>query len=160
MGITLFEFRSTVLSNATGGVPSPRHGAETYAFPKERHRFPGHAMMGTRKRNTTRRCRRVVVKSDVEFRTIVLNEDDACSAKCSTDCVSPLFLSVADGMDLLTNVIPIPETFFSTMRRSVFLFQVLIIAWPGNLCFSLGNAWVSGPCDDGGANEERRPSRR
>ena len=110
-----FEFRSTVLGNVTGGVPFPRHGAETYDFPEEKHRFPGHAMMGTRKRNTTRRCRRVVVKSYVEFRTIVLNEDDACSAKCSTDCVFPLFLSVADGMDLLTNVIPIPETFFSTM---------------------------------------------
>ena len=93
-----FEFRITVLSDATGGVPFPRHGAETYAFLEEKHRFPGHAMMGTRKRNTSRRCRRVVVKGYVGFRTIVLNEGDACSAKCSTDCVFPMFLSVADGM--------------------------------------------------------------
>ena len=45
---SIFEFRITLLSDATGGVPLPRHGAEAYAFPKEKNRFLGHALMGTR----------------------------------------------------------------------------------------------------------------
>ena len=68
---SIFEFRITVLSNATGGVPFPRHGAETYAFPKEKHRFPGHAMMGTRKRNTDRR---VVEKNVLGIGITFVNE--------------------------------------------------------------------------------------
>ena len=45
---SIFEFRINLLSDATGGVPLPRHGAEAYAFPKEKHRFLGHALMGSR----------------------------------------------------------------------------------------------------------------
>ena len=48
------DSQNIFLNDATVGVPLPQ-GPGTYAYPKEKQRFPGHAMTRTWKRNTDRR---------------------------------------------------------------------------------------------------------
>ena len=120
---------------------SSSHGPETFAFPEEKHGFPGLAMMGARKRDTDRR---VVEKNVLGIGITFVNKSiSSATLRNSGKTQSVEHLALQASFSLRTVVRNSTSSLSTTTRRHrrvVFLFRVPIIAWPGNQCFSLGKA--------------------